>query len=175
MEAQEQQKLQINYYSCLRKMNYLTEQWRKKDFRLIRKRLFLCIKFRVEKNNAVLMEEKYNTLSEMIKNKLSTISHISLTTDIWTDMLNTKSYISLTAHFLLENVHKSLTIGVTELNDKHTSANLEEWLLKITSEWKIKYENIVVVVSDNAANIKKAITDAFSWIWQAFILLCPYT
>lgn len=107
------------------------------------------------------MKGKYDLLSGIIKTKLEAVVHLSLTTDVWTDTLNTKSYLGVTAHFISGQKQKSVTIGVTELDDKHTSANLERWLLEIVEEWKIKQENITVVVSDNAANIKKAIVDAF--------------
>lgn len=38
---------------------------------------------------------------------------------------------------------------------------MKNWLLNLIDKWNINIENIVVVVSDNAANIKKAIVDAF--------------
>lgn len=55
----------------------------------------------------------------------------------------------------------SLTIGVQELDERHTSNNLKDWLLNILDEWRIKRENIVAVISDNGANIKKAIINLF--------------
>lgn len=108
-----------------------------------------------------LIETKYDYLSSMIKNRLKTIENVCLTTDVWTDTLNTKSYIGVTAHYLLNTDYKSVTIGVSELEESHTAEYLKDWLLKIIKDWNINKENIVVVVSDNANNIKKAIVDAF--------------
>ncbi|XP_025986730.2 uncharacterized protein LOC113003070 [Solenopsis invicta] len=52
-------------------------------------------------------------------------------------------------------------IGVIELKDRHTSDKLELWLLEIVQNWDINLESIVVVVSDNASNITKAIENVF--------------
>lgn len=108
-----------------------------------------------------LMTAKYEFLSNMIKKQLSTVQHLSLTADIWTDPLNAKSYLGVTVHFLDNETHKSVTIGVTELDERHTAENLEKWLLDIVESWGINKDSIVAFVSDNAANIKKAIVDGF--------------
>ncbi|XP_024879336.1 zinc finger BED domain-containing protein 1-like, partial [Temnothorax curvispinosus] len=108
-----------------------------------------------------LVEEKYEVLSNMMKAKLSQVNYLSLTTDIWTESLNMKSFLGLTAHFLVEEQHRSVTIGVVEMTERHQSEYLKNWLLNLIDTWNIQSQNIVAVVSDNAANIKKAIVDAF--------------
>ncbi|OXU19649.1 hypothetical protein TSAR_000963 [Trichomalopsis sarcophagae] len=108
-----------------------------------------------------LMQNKYDVLSEIIKTELSTVQSISLTADIWTDTLNNKSYIGVTYHYIFGNKHKSIMIGVTELTDHHTADNIKSWLLTIVQDWHINMDSIVAFVSDNAANIKKAIIDEF--------------
>ncbi|EFN61870.1 hypothetical protein EAG_05433, partial [Camponotus floridanus] len=47
-----------------------------------------------------LIEEKFEFLSDMIKTRLSKIRYLSLTTDIWTDQLNTISFLGVSAHYL---------------------------------------------------------------------------
>lgn len=54
-----------------------------------------------------------------------------------------------------------IMIGVRELNQKHTGDNIKKWLLEIIEEWRILIDSTVVVVSDNANNMLKGITDAF--------------
>lgn len=110
----------------------------------------------------ILMEKKYENLSAIIKREIQTISDICLTTDVWTDTINTQSYLGLTAHYLTEDGHKTITIGVRELDDNHTSENLEEWLNVMMKDWGITHDAVVAVVSDSAANIKKALTDGFT-------------
>lgn len=60
---------------------------------------------------------KYNLLSLKIKEKIKEINAMSLTTDIWTDTLNTKSYLGLTGHFIDEEKLQSIMFGITELEE----------------------------------------------------------
>ncbi|XP_011880238.1 PREDICTED: zinc finger BED domain-containing protein 1-like [Vollenhovia emeryi] len=133
----------------------------KEGFKTFMKVVAPLYKIPSRKTMTSLIEEKYEFLSSMIKTQISDITNLCLTTDIWTDTLNTKSFLGLTAHYISKETYKSVTIGVSELNDRHTSENIKMWLLNILCEWNINIENVVVVVSDNAANIKKAITEAF--------------
>jgi len=66
-----------------------------------------------------LVRSKYEILlSSLIKSKLSLVDNLTITADIWTDTVNTKSFLVMTVHFLnlsklnLENI----TIGVLELD-----------------------------------------------------------
>jgi len=48
-----------------------------------------------------LIKSKYKVLSNLIKSKLSVIDYLTLTSDIWTDTINTTSFLGMTVHFLL--------------------------------------------------------------------------
>lgn len=133
----------------------------KEGFKIFMNTILPLYKIPSRKTITHLMEEKYELLSSMMKTQLSEVKHLSLTTDIWTETLNTKSFLGLTVHFLIEEQHKSVTIGVVEMTERHQSEYLKNWLLSLIDKWNIDLENILVVVSDNAANIKKAIIDAF--------------
>ena len=71
-----------------------------------------------------MMEDKYDVLSEIVKNELSTVQSISLTSDIWTDTMNNKRYLGVTSHYIYGDKHKSVILGVTELAEQHTSSNI---------------------------------------------------
>jgi len=133
----------------------------KEGFKVFIKSIAPLYKAPCRKTITNMMENKYELLSSLIKSKLSVVKHLSLTTDIWTDTLNTKSFLGLTCHFILDNEYKSIAIGVMELDERHTAKNLETWLLKMIQDWNINKDNITVVVSDSGSNIKKAIKDAF--------------
>lgn len=113
------------------------------------------------KKITTLIEEKYELLSNVMKIKLSAVEYLCLTTDVWTDTLNTRSYLGMAAHFVLNEKLTSIVIGVTELSERHTSDYLGQWLSSICTEWHIKMDNVVAVVTDNAANIVKAVNDIF--------------
>ena len=75
-----------------------------------------------------MIEEKYAYSSGKLKKVFSKLTASLLTTGIWTDWLNTKSYLGLTPHYTEYNNYKSAMIGVQPLDDRHTSDNFENWL-----------------------------------------------
>lgn len=106
----------------------------KEGFRTFMSTVLPLYKIPSRKSITHLMEEKYSLLSSMIKTQLSEVKYLSLTTDIWTETLNTKSFLGLTAHFLVGEQHKSVTIGVVELTERHQSEYLKNWLLNLIEQ-----------------------------------------
>lgn len=107
------------------------------------------------------LDNKYEAVSETFRKKLSTITDLTLTTDIWSDTLNMKSFIGVTAHFGIDIELISVTLGVYELDERHTSQYISEMLSRTCEEWGINKDNVTAVVTDNAANMVKAIELAF--------------
>ena len=101
------------------------------------------------------LEEKYEYLSLCIKERLKTIDYFSITTDIWADILNTVSYLGVTAHYIHDNEKKYTVIGLTELTKRHTSDNIGSAIKIILQDWNINEDKIVVFVTDSGANMKK--------------------
>lgn len=97
----------------------------KEGFQVLMSTILPLYKIPYRKCITHLMEEKYELLSNMIKKQLSQVGNMSLTTDIWTEPLNMKSFLGLTAYFLAEEKHKSITIGVVEMTERHQSEYLE--------------------------------------------------
>lgn len=104
-----------------------------------------------------LIDDKYDVLSMQFREKLLEVESICLATDIWTDTHNTRSYMGLTGHFIYENELISINFGVSYLTEPHNA----EYLIKMTTKWGITSENVAAVVTDNGANIVKAVTIAF--------------
>lgn len=107
------------------------------------------------------LDNKYEAVSETFRKKLSTIADLTLTTDIWSDTLNMKSFIGITVYFGIDVNLISVTLGVYELDERHTSQYISEMLLRTCEEWGINKDNVTAVVTDNAANMVKAIELAF--------------
>lgn len=105
-----------------------------------------------------LIPEQYSTAKKATQEMLKAIDYISLTTDLWTSD-SSKSYMTLTIHFINEDKFKSLTLSTREVKDAHTSENLAREMKDILeTEWNI-LDKIICVTTDNAANIKKAVVD----------------
>lgn len=104
-----------------------------------------------------ILPELYAEAKAKMSVKLSQMNSVALTTDCWTS-LSMVSYITVTAHFINDNVKMISRVFATRIVEtSHTSENLAEILKGICAEFKIQFTNIVVVVTDNAANILKTI------------------
>lgn len=64
--------------------------------------------------------------------------------------------MAVTCHYIENYEMKSCLLDCCEVSEIHTSENLAEELLKVAREWKIEHK-VVCCVTDNAANIVKAI------------------
>ncbi|XP_064475342.1 E3 SUMO-protein ligase ZBED1-like [Ornithodoros turicata] len=108
-----------------------------------------------------LRDSKFQSVMLYLKTKLDSAKYITLTSDIWTDTLNTRSYIGLTAHFILEGKLESRTLAVRGLAEAHTADNIKSVLESILSEWGISNDKVVSCITDGAANIVKAAENLF--------------
>nr|XP_018911921.1 PREDICTED: zinc finger BED domain-containing protein 1-like [Bemisia tabaci] len=115
------------------------------------------------KKIAKLIEAKYETLRTKIQKVIDTLKIISLTTDIWQEEYTSKSYISLTGHYIDTNSGEmiSVVLGAEPLDSNHTAAYIVEVLDKILSEWSIPRSKIGGCAADNGANIACAVKDMF--------------
>lgn len=107
------------------------------------------------------LDEKFENVKLFLKTKLNQIEWMSLTSDIWTDVLNTKSYICLTAHYVKDLSMESIIFAVKPLEIDHTSENIKMIIEDILLDWNLNKEKIVCTVTDGAASIVKAFHDMF--------------
>lgn len=111
-----------------------------------------------------LLSAKYDTLKTKVMKSLEKCLFYSITCDIWTDV-SQKSYLGATVHYLLKKDYleiKSINLCVEPLDAEHTSSNISESLLKILESFNLNINKVTVVISDSAANMRKAINDC-SW------------
>ncbi|XP_063374138.1 uncharacterized protein LOC134661855 [Cydia amplana] len=106
-----------------------------------------------------LLPKMYKREMDKAKAKVEAGQAICLTTDGWMSD-NNESFIAVTAHYIgADTKLESTMLGCVEYAERHTAANLAQFLKDITREWN--FENkITAVASDNAANITAAIKAA---------------
>lgn len=103
-----------------------------------------------------LIPKLFISTKEKVQDKIKEAFAVCITTDGWTS-LNNESFLAITAHWLNENTQLcSNLLGCVVFNQRHTAENLSNLLTQTFEEWNIQ-NKIVVVVSDNAANITAAI------------------
>lgn len=104
-----------------------------------------------------MLDDKYEVIGKSYKEMLNTVSYVTLTTDAWTDTMNSKSYLGVTVHCISNIKLMSGMLDVYPLSERHTADYLREILTKVQNNWNIPNSKITCVVSDGAANIVKAI------------------
>ncbi|XP_073954355.1 E3 SUMO-protein ligase ZBED1-like [Choristoneura fumiferana] len=105
-----------------------------------------------------LLPKMYEKEVEKAKTKLQAGQAVCLTTDGWTSD-NNDSFIAVTAHYIADSKLESTMLGCVEYAERHTAANLAEFLKKVTQDWDIEHR-VTAVASDNAANVTTAIKTA---------------
>ncbi|CAG9819749.1 unnamed protein product [Phaedon cochleariae] len=106
-----------------------------------------------------MFEETLNNVKSLLKD----VRSVTLTTDHWTS-INTESFIAVTIHYIEENNFqlKSVLLECSATSQAHTSVNIARELNNIVVTWGIE-NKIMLAVTDNAANIRKAIRDELKW------------
>ena len=103
----------------------------------------------------------HNDVTSWVKNEIETVSYFSFTTDAWSAAAGNASLLSLTAHWLTDNfLKKSAVLHVQPLEDSHTGVYLAEVYKKMFDNWKVRANQIHLVLRDNAANMVKAMREA---------------
>ena len=104
-----------------------------------------------------LLPERYQEEKEMLKNELSEVESVSVTTDQWTSRAH-EGYTTITAHFIDNNWQVKSPVLLTRAKpQRHTAVNLAKELEEAFDEYSIS-NKITAVVTDNAANIKCAVS-----------------
>lgn len=100
----------------------------------------------------------YEACKTKVANKIKKVVRVCLTTDCWSSS-NNDSYLALTAHFINDSFQlESILLDCLPIEGSHTSKNLAETIKKITDSYGLS-DKILIVVSDNAANIVGAINE----------------
>src|SRR5215469_16999888 len=106
-----------------------------------------------------IIHKSYNNSIILIQNFLENNSiSVSLTTDMWTGR-NRLGFLGVTCSFLDKNftIHE-ITLTVEYVRYPHTAQHISDTLFSILDQWNIR-KKVHMIVTDNGANIKKAIKD----------------
>lgn len=109
-----------------------------------------------------MIDSKYDQLREIVKSNFKSATNLVLTTDIWTETGNTVSYLGLTVHYLKPKTElKTVLVGVFPLSNSHTASYIKDNMISVCDQWAIDLEKVVCVVTDNGANMVRAVNDTF--------------
>ncbi|XP_071056886.1 E3 SUMO-protein ligase ZBED1-like [Onthophagus taurus] len=98
----------------------------------------------------------YTATLSKVKNELNLSSNLSTTTDIWTSS-STKAFLAVTAHYINGSQLNSYLLETKQLVDRHSAGNVASSLREVFESWDI-FEKVHCIVTDNASNMRNAIT-----------------
>ncbi|XP_074034348.1 E3 SUMO-protein ligase ZBED1-like [Leptinotarsa decemlineata] len=104
-----------------------------------------------------IYEETFHNLQSKIKD----VRSVTLTTDCWTS-INIESFMAVTIHYIDNFQLHSALLECSSFPQDHTSENLANQLKKVVVTWGLE-NKILIAVSDNTLNIKKAIKYELKW------------
>ncbi|KAL0146912.1 hypothetical protein M9458_057851 [Cirrhinus mrigala] len=110
------------------------------------------------------MVEK-EALSEVLKSAVHDNGGVAITTDMWTDDFNRRSYTVLTCHYITEDWKLASRVMCTVEFDytlPKTAINIHEHINEQLCSYGISFDQ-VVLVSDQGSNIKAALKN-YHWI-----------
>lgn len=109
-----------------------------------------------------LIPATYEACVNNIKTLIQRGKVFCITTDSWSS-LNTINFVAITAHFVDDEFNlNSILLECSASDYRHTSSNLATELRRVVTDWGIE-RKIILAVSDNAANIQKAIQQEVGW------------
>ena len=101
-----------------------------------------------------LLPDMYITRAGEIKRELLQISHVAVTSDLWTSRT---VIIAITCHFVTSKWElKFLVLAMFGLKKDHTAEHIAASFPKVAEEWGVS-RKVVAMVTDNATNIVAAV------------------
>ena len=92
-------------------------------------------------------------IKEKLREWLHSSSHISITTDIWSDS-SRSSYLGITAHSALADFSiESHFIGLKKLEKRHNAGYVKEIVEELLAGYDLSISQINFIVTDNGSNM----------------------
>ena len=100
----------------------------------------------------------YKEKKDELINQLQQVESVALTTDMWTSRTN-EGFLTVTAHFIDNEMQFfSKVLSTVNVPENHTSANIALRLTDVINTWELD-RKVTGIVTDNAANMMKAVSD----------------
>lgn len=106
--------------------------------------------------STTLLDAKYKKIDDQLRSDLSTASSVSLTVDLWSNR-QMRGYFGVTAHYIRPNWKlQHVMLACHRFRGSHTADHIYQQYIELTEERYNLSGKIAYVVTDNAANMKKA-------------------
>ena len=103
----------------------------------------------------------YTGMKRKVSKLITGAKHISFTTDIWSSSVNTTCLLNLTAHWINDEFVKgSAVLHAQPIEEAHTGEHIAAQMENMLQNWEIPRDKMHIIVSDNASNMIRAMSDA---------------
>ncbi|XP_015782300.1 zinc finger BED domain-containing protein 1-like [Tetranychus urticae] len=102
------------------------------------------------------MVKMFENKKQLVIQHMKVLNFFAITTDLWSDTFNSRSYIGITIHFIDRHKQFNICLAVQEFKEAHTSVNIIDTINLVLTEFEIDSEKIVATVTDSAANMVAA-------------------
>lgn len=103
------------------------------------------------------LDDLMKRVKELITHELADSLKLAVTTDLWSDDYKRKSYVSVTAHFIKNDVLREIVLAMREMLGPATAENLHEILTDVLNEYNLTDLHNITFVTDRGSNIVKAL------------------
>lgn len=149
----------ILYFICADYQSFNTVEC--KGFKYLMKKLAPL--YKIPNKNAIKrrLDEKYDIVAQIFKQKLNETSHVTITIDTWSEAESSRNFLGIMVHFVSNGTTKieSGNIEVVELFE--STEYIVREILSILTKWKININKVVAVVTNNESNIVNAVIQIF--------------
>lgn len=114
-----------------------------------------------------LLKKAHQNVNLKIVEEMKKVSFVAITTDMWSSKESKDSYNGITVHYWISEsaTLKSRVLECGQFKNAHTSEQLSADIMRILKDFGIE-SKISAALSDNAANIKKALKDLLKLPWM---------
>ena len=118
-------------------------------------------KYRVpaRKKLNMLFQTKFNNCVENMKEAVTSCRRVTIGMNIWTKKSYTASYLGITVCLYHPKLHKSMHVllNLFTVDHPHTGEMISNKLDECLRTWNTERKKIMLIVTDNGSNMKKAI------------------
>lgn len=106
-----------------------------------------------------LLEAEYKTCTERLRAVLATVRRVTVCLDGWSKTNLSASFLGISVCFYdpVSAKVRHVVLQLAQIEHPHTAAILAEHLEQCLQEWNISSTKVLMIVSDNGANMVKAV------------------
>ncbi len=119
----------------------------------------LCLHVSGSQTMNKLLTTKFETNMSTLKENLKRVRTTTICIDCWTKKGLTSSYLGISACYFDPDHYEvcHATLDVVQVEHPHTGQSLARLITRTLTEWGLGKEKVLLVISDNGANMKKAV------------------